>query len=211
MTIIILSAGDQDRFPPGFKPKQLLEFGGETLFARQLRQLQKQPEVPIVMTHRTELATIVGSFTPMYPEQRDNILLTLKSSHKEWDGRVAALLGDVHFDDETMEAILEDNRPIAFWLGGSEIYALTFSGRCHNEILGGIDRAQAVQRVGRTRPQVVSTPTNRKMWHLYRAMHSSDLHTHQIWDSDMTTNIEGYAFDVDSHDDYLKILKGYSA
>jgi len=204
-TILILSAGEQERFPEGFMPKQLLCFGGESMFARQLRQLKTQPQVPIVMTHRKELADIKGDFIVINPVDHRTILRTLRSSRPEWIERVIVLLGDVHYDDDLMDDIVESEQPMAFWLSGSEIYALAFNPDRHEEIIRGIDRAEVIQPIGPHRKAPETRVADRKLWHLYRALNTNDIHTHHLWNNPMTVQVDGRAFDVDSYRQYLDI------
>jgi len=198
MNVFILCAGEQLRFPYGFMPKQLLAIKGESLLSRQFRQCLSLSLNPVVVTHRSELQS--NAWQWLMPVDSQNILRTLKSTEPLWTERVTVLLGDVHFDDDLAYEILTDTGGIKFWLGGSEIFAIAFDLKDYQTIRDAITVADTV-------PGHPNRVADRKMWHLYRAMHSDDIHTHQTWDSPITINVEGRAFDVDSYRQYLDLIR----
>lgn len=193
----ILSNGTQDRFR-SFAPKQLLEFGDETIMSRQLRQLDKLGITPIVVSGNSlilEKHTVTAS-----PGPTQSILHTVIATEGEWtEARILFVLGDVMFSTRTLAEFVHDTRPIRFCMSGSEIYGLSFQRDAIPVIESGLDYC-------------ARHSDSCRMWHLYRYLRGVDIHRHsEIHPSDMSGELVGCncAFDVDSLEQYQELKKTY--
>lgn len=199
----ILSAGTGSRFI-GDKPKQLLKIKGDTVIGRLWKQLIEKGIAPWVVTHdpsiRKEFLNIIG------PMSADTILHTVKSVLKtvpfEKD-RFVFVLGDTVYDDAFLDKILKDERPIGFWLNGSEIYGLTFSKDRLPRIIEACD--QVIEEMPGH-----GASGNIRLWHLYRKLNGLDIHQHKVIENEMTGPIvtDG-AMDIDTLQGYQDAVKKY--
>ena len=193
-TCLILSAGEQRRFTSDC-PKQLFEMGGETIMARQLRQLSERGIDPIVVClHPKILERAKVSFQPA---KSITILHTLVSTRSIWRGRVIVLLGDVFYSGALLDSIIANELPIRFWLTGSEIFALAFGKNEHDRI------AEALAGCFRDTPGGGERGRDGlRLWHLYRIVNSLPIHQHKVVEGEKTGDLVcDYTFDVDSQKD----------
>ena len=197
MRVLILAAGQQSRFPENYTPKQLLEICGETLLARQVRQLKQFDVIPTVITKNNEIKRQAPvSFEPRH---NDTVLQTLLSTEPLWSAKTIILLGDVFYSQKLIEDIFADSQPIKFWLTGTEIYSFSFISSKKEEIKNAINKIDQNRRL-----------FSAKLWHLYRRLNNIPLRDHKILTNDMTSNeICDYSFDVDSlvqYEDQCRII-----
>lgn len=135
MNALILAAGESERF--GGRCKALLEFDGEPLIARTVRQAQTWSDVTVV-THRQDLAdcAAISGVSSFNPSGRRVLLDSFLSSFTRWSTseRTIVLLGDVRYTDEAMRRIMNAQEPFAFFTDGMEIYAFTFAAKARDEV-----------------------------------------------------------------------------
>lgn len=130
--VIILCAGEQERWSAP-APKQLARVANnEVLLARTVRQCRSRfsGEDPLIVSHMASLRSF--SNCSIIPKKRRYITETLFSTHPLW-GAVwtIVLLGDVYFSDETINTIISnrEKREYCFYGKVSEIFALTFTDK----------------------------------------------------------------------------------
>jgi|SRR4030042_149132 len=130
--VIILCAGEQERWQASY-PKQLIRVtNNEVLLARTVRQCRSRfsGEDPLIVSHLAPLRSY--SNCSIIPKKRRYITETLLSSYPLWGTMwTIILLGDVYFSDETINTIISnrDKKEYCFYGRVSEIYALTYTDK----------------------------------------------------------------------------------
>ena len=194
-----------DRTPP----KQLLVVAGETLQARQIRQLAVHGIEPITVTNNAQLTAV--SPRPFSPQGTSTILHTLRSSRALWAERTIILLGDVFYSPGLMADMVNYAGAIRFWLNGAEIFAMSFAASAAQRVLDAIDRcitATTAEWNGRT------LHGDLRLWHLLRELSGLDIHRHVTILNDMTQpEVTDYTRDFDSaaaHQDFIRELPNFN-
>ncbi len=127
--ILIMCAGEQERWDSKV-PKQILPvLDGEQLLARTVRQVRKRwNNYPHIVTHQKCLRSYSTNY--ITPSARRWICETLLSIAPIWGPDWSMiLLGDVVYTDELMDIIYKqrDKFQYHFYGNGGEIFALTFT------------------------------------------------------------------------------------
>lgn len=141
-----MAAGQQQRFG-GSTPKQLLELpAGETVLARQLRQIRQQGYDGIVVTQHREIGSCVDKwFTPSNNETLCNSIL---STERFWDKHTIILLGDVIFTRKGIETVFSCRSPVNVIGNEAEMYALVFTKSKHDQVKECLKKASELNEAG---------------------------------------------------------------
>lgn len=148
MRVVILNAGEGKRwecetgrkFPDAALLKQLSIVWGETVIARQFRQLRERGIEPVLVTHRQELIDEARAVHVLVPARRRWTIESLLSSRDVWSDYTVVLLGDVVFSDWALDTVLGTNGAVRFfgWYGDQikprEIYACSFDSESAKQI-----------------------------------------------------------------------------
>jgi len=118
MKAIIIAAGMGNRMRPYTNdlPKCMLEFGGKTLFQRQLESLKacKVKNIVLIKGYRKEKINyprIKYYINENY--QNNNILSSLFYAEKEIEGEVIVSYSDILFEKQVVERLLESKKDIS--------------------------------------------------------------------------------------------------
>lgn len=135
LTVLILSAGKSRRWDGVLK--QLLMIDGESILARQVRQVKARSECEItVVTHQPEIASIAYAedVKAFDPDARGCTCESLLSARDLWGERTLVLLGDVVYSWYAMSVIFSNIEDAAFFGNEAEIYAVVFDKSEHKDI-----------------------------------------------------------------------------
>ena len=130
MTIaLILAAGQQVRWekenPFGYRFKQLLPVGEESIIARIVRQCREREVEPLVVTHKKEIVQATDARHHIPVRNRWTVETLLCSP---LDGnRTVVLLGDVVYSKTVMDRIFRYKGYIRVFGSEFEIFAISFS------------------------------------------------------------------------------------
>jgi hypothetical protein len=191
-----LCAGEQVRMDRalggGYGFKQFIRIHDEPLIVRQYRQVQERGGDLIVVTHHQPIAWELvphGAKYTLYPERRRYTVETLHDTFDHWpkSGRVAVLLGDVYYTDETLDRIQNCQLPIGVFGDRHEVYALSFTRKkqVHDALLRTIRAADQGECKGSLR-NLYHTLTNQD----YRQRTVTDVHGNWIEVEDDTTDFD---------------------
>ena len=137
-SVLILAAGNQDRFGSDKPLKQLLMAGNETIIFRICRQVKERGYYPTVVTHRSELVPFIEfSWLPIKkhwklelgvcPKKRRWKVESLLGVDYAWGKkRTIVLLGDVIYQAHVMNRIFDCKAPDMFFGNYAEIFAYSF-------------------------------------------------------------------------------------
>ena len=197
MIVLILCAGNQDRFNDDFarppQPKQLLPVHGVPLLNRTVQQVLYRGQTPVVVTHDDSIAAVAqragaGCIMPRY---RDKTCSTLWSTRGLWQERTVVLLGDVYYKQRCFNAVLGFDGKLAFFGDVDEIFGVSFTP--HRALDHAITRARHTKRG--------------KLWELYRACEGLDLEEHVIRTNGIFHYVDDGTADVDTWEEYKALLR----
>jgi choline kinase len=195
---IILAAGDQRRWNgPGIK--QLMNIGGESVLARQLRQAKRIADVTIVMTHRPEIvveANSMGVHTAT-PERNAVLAETLLSSAEFWSDRTTILLGDVVFARYAIDRVLQTVEPVMFFGRADEMFALTFNELARDRVREVVQQVVDLNDAGKGRGKLVNC---------HRVYAGFEV-TERKYDPGCYTVLKPPTRDLDRHRDYVGFFR----
>jgi len=202
--VLLLCAGSSGEFEKIFGvPKQLLEFGPETLLGRTVRLLRENELRDIdVVSHDSRLQVDgCGFFRPL---AYGSALETFLSTQTLWQDRTIVLHGDVFFTEKAMRTVAQCDAELrmfgrlgenALTLGPwSELFAFSFSSGSADMIA---DHAKKAIELGGVR-----------IWHLYRSMAGFAPEEHKIEERYFHT-IMDFTDDFDTPEKYLKAAWRY--
>lgn len=177
--ILVMAAGESTRWERDY-PKQLAMVGKHTCIGRiaaQLLAYSNDDKVsPIIVARDKEIIKEWHQVSPFYsihspdPANRFFIARGLLHTRQIWGAkRTTVLLGDTVYSKKTLLSIIGARRSqsgdVRFWIGKGEIYALTFTWRAYDAMLGIMEDVNAYAS-----KQYGSEPlhTIGKLWHIYR-------------------------------------------
>jgi hypothetical protein len=164
-TVLIPAGGDQTRWASTL-PKQLVTVNGESLLARLKRQTESQAEAFIILTADSYIESLFPGDT-YFPRDSRCLCETLVNTRHLWGRRTVIILGDTVISNATMEKILTDRRPCAFWGNWTDILAVSVYEEEANALMMAMWSAVRDQGEG-------------KLWQAYRAYCGFDLDDHQF-------------------------------
>lgn len=162
--------------------KQLIKVNGEVLISRIQRQF---PDSIVVSCHAAIRALSEQYF---FSPLCNAIVETLYDTRELWKDRTVVLLGDVFYTYEAVNLISEAPEGVHFFGNKQEIFAMVFTDR--KKVLEGIEKLNVCEK------------RYRKLWHLYRILHSIPLKD-QVIGNDFTY-INDRTTDFDTKKQYLK-------
>ncbi len=122
--IIILCAGSQDRFGDD-KLKQFLEFDGEKLIERTIRQCAKYGNVNIISTRKEFNLPGIHFIKINHSSSTCETILKTKFT---WSDFNVILLGDVYYTDEAIEKIFVST-DLKLFTDKSDFFAIRFESK----------------------------------------------------------------------------------
>lgn len=140
MDTFILAAGDAHRFNGTLK--QLLEVRGETLLARQIRQVRARGGSPAVVGHAPQIRdhAWMSDCPFIEPVARRWTAETFYSTREFWSGQTRILLGDCIYSKQTMDRIFTHELMVSWFGDMAESYAFTFSNTYEPQVLEALER-----------------------------------------------------------------------
>ena len=143
-SVLIMAAGNAVRFNSYIK--QLLPIPpGETIIARQIRQINRLGYSPVIVTHQEELARIGECFVP---ENRETLCNSMLSTASLWSDRTVIILGDVIFTKYGIELLFSEVKPVAVVGNSAEMYGMSFLRGEHDKVKECLATASQIEDQG---------------------------------------------------------------
>lgn len=199
-TALILAAGEQVRWelenPFGYRFKQLLPVGSESIIARIVRQCRERRVEPLVVTHKKEIAQATDAPYHIPVKNRWTVETLLHSPLNK--RRVIVLLGDVIYSKSVMDRIFKYRGHIRVFGSEYEIFAISFSRSVLINVQHGLRKA--IQHAENGGPG--------KLRKFYQAYCNLDLDSDCMETAIMSRvyYMEDYTQDVDSARSYKELL-----
>lgn len=210
VTALILCAGSGERWHnyQGV-PKQLLEFGGETLLERSVRLLRSHNITNSIIVTRSPDMHIynVRSFSP---NKTAHIVDTVASTTALWSSRTIILLGDVFYSTNAMKRIVGSTelfrvfgRPWPSIYSGcthGELFALSFAPEFHASLLLHLGRVSDHGNHG----------GRGNLWNLYQSILRFPYNS-KLYEGDILSIIDDFTDDFDRPHEYDRAARRYEA
>ena len=134
---LILAAGKQTRWekknPFGYRFKQLLPVGDESIINRIVRQCRERGAEPIVVSYHEEIIQATDAATFLIPSYAAHWTVETMQNSPWGTDRTVVLLGDVVYSKTVMDRIFACKNPIRVFGHEYEIFAINFEdGVRHN-------------------------------------------------------------------------------
>ncbi len=197
MTVIILAAGEQERWDVSGGLKQLVSIGKEAVITRIQRQVKQRGATATVATHKREIALCAEE--SYYPTEHRWISETLKSTYPIWSVKNIILLGDVIYSKRCMDDIFAYDGDIRFWGNEHEVFALGFSLTVEDKLLKAIEKVLAYA-------EKTNTGTMRKLFFAYVG-HPIDENNYKHAYFQVIDPVNDYTNDIDSEQERYNFMK----
>ena len=209
--IFILCAGTATRWEEYMNaPKQLVEIHGESLLDRTLRLLSEQgclSRSVHIVSWNEKLRRPPSDF--VNPGKTSCIIETLLTTQELWGEENIFLLGDVFYDAQALDKILNSRKEFACFGRPDESI---FTTKRYGELFGLVFMATQSQAVlkalNETLDYFQSGKGRGKIWELYRAMTGLDKNRHVILDKNFIF-LDDVCDDFDRPRDYQRHIKRY--
>lgn len=190
----ILAAGDSERWK-GRTPKQLMEFDGETIVGRIIRQLDGDA---VVVSDNHDILKGVGA-TPFDRRSRRNWITAavLLDTRHYWGSRARVFLGDVIYSDEATATILDSTAPLAVFGKRWEIFALSFSQVAQPEVIKALKLTISQAEAG----------DRGKLWEFYRNYAGLDVTDKHALEDRIFHHITDWTDDIDTLQEYCDFMQ----
>lgn len=201
-SVLILAAGNQDRFGHDGVLKQLLYAGTETIIGRICRQVRQRGYDPIVVLHQKELVSSGYDWIDLFDYRRWKVESLLTVSDYWGKKRTIVLLGDVIYQAHVMNRIFDCKARDMFFGNYAEIFAYTFA---YNKY--------AREMMVKTLRECETNGDKGSLHSLFRAyingFQFGDIEFHKDH-SDVFTHVTGdggWTRDIDAPEDYDRFLE----
>lgn len=145
-------------------PKQLSELDGETILDRLVRMCKRRGIQSRVISpsHPIRLYGSKKHWQMGYADPLWSIVQVVEQT-EYWDESTIFLLGDVIMQGPVLDYILRDDTPLRFYGNSSEIFAVKFDSRGHDQLNAAIETTISYQH------QHPEDPGAGKLWYLFKA------------------------------------------
>ncbi len=197
--LLIITAGGQQTRWNGPHPKQLVPIMGEPLIHRLFSQFSLGASEVIVLSDNSEVCAACPGLCwfPEDPTMCDCVAETLCNTNPVWENHVVIVHGDVVFSNKQANRLMHFPYDVGFFGSWMELFALIFTPVERTNVL--LDLAAAANEWRRGLGQG-------KLWNAYQVHNGIPVGEHQIANSQSFQNVWDWSRDLDSVEDYNKLL-----